>query len=83
MVRKPALKAHPYADIFPLLEGEPFDNLVADIKANGLLQPITICENQILDGRNRLHACEAAEIEPRFVEYNGDDPLSFPSPTPR
>ena len=49
-----SLKAHPYADIFPLLEGEPFDKLVADIKANGLMQPITIHEDMVLDGRNRL-----------------------------
>jgi N6-adenosine-specific RNA methylase IME4/ParB-like chromosome segregation protein Spo0J len=77
MIRKAALKAHPYASIFPLLEGEPFDNLVADIKANGLLQPITICENQILDGRNRFQACLAAGIEPWFVEYDGGDPLGF------
>ena len=71
------MKPHPFANIFPLLEGEPFDNLVADIKANGLLQAITIYGNMILDGRNRLRACEAAGIEPRFVEYGGGDPLSF------
>jgi N6-adenosine-specific RNA methylase IME4/ParB-like chromosome segregation protein Spo0J len=78
MNRKPArLTAHPYAQILPLLEGEPFETLVADIKANGLLHPITIHQDKILDGRNRLRACEAAEVEPRFVEYGGDDPLSF------
>ena len=69
-------KAHPYADILPLLEGEAFDALVADIKANGLLEPITIYEGMILDGRNRLRACEAAGVEPRFVDYDGDDPLA-------
>jgi N6-adenosine-specific RNA methylase IME4 len=75
---KPAqLRAHPCAEILPLLEGEPFDKLVADIRANGLLQPITIHQGMILDGRNRFRACEAAGIEPRFVEYGGDDPLSF------
>ena len=62
MIRKAALKAHPYASIFPLLEGEPFDALVADIKANGLLRPITIHQDMVLDGRNRLQACEAAGI---------------------
>jgi N6-adenosine-specific RNA methylase IME4 len=71
------MKPHPFANIFPLLEGEPFDNLVADIKANGLLQAITIHGNMVLDGRDRLRACEAAGIEPRFVEYGGGDPLSF------
>jgi hypothetical protein len=71
------MKAHPYADVLPLLEGEAFDALVADIKANGLLEPITIHEGLILDGRNRYRACAAAGIEPRFPEFEGDDPLGF------
>jgi N6-adenosine-specific RNA methylase IME4/ParB-like chromosome segregation protein Spo0J len=61
----------------PVLEGEAFKTLVADIRANGLLQPITLHEGAILDGRNRLKACKAAGIEPQFVDYEGNDPLAF------
>ena len=71
------MKAHPFADVLPLLEDEAFDALVADIRANGLLEPITIHEGLILDGRNRYRACEAAGIEPKFLEFDGDDPLGF------
>ena len=71
------MKAHPYADIFPLLEGEAFDSLVADIRANGLREPITIHQGMILDGRNRHRACAAAGIEPQFVKFNGGDPPAF------
>ena len=35
-----------------------------------------IHEGLILDGRNRYRACEAAGIEPRFREFDGDDPLA-------
>ena len=71
------MKGHPYADILPLLEGQAFDSLVADIRANGLLEPITIYEGQILGGRSRYRACEAAGIKPQFLEFDGDDPLGF------
>jgi hypothetical protein len=42
-----------------------------------LLYPITLFCGEILDGRNRLRACEARGIEPRFEDYTGNDPLAF------
>jgi ParB-like chromosome segregation protein Spo0J len=58
------LEFHPLADIFPLLEGEEFNNLVSDIKANGLHEAIIVYEDKILDGRNRYRALLALGIDP-------------------
>jgi ParB-like chromosome segregation protein Spo0J len=65
--------AHAYADLFPLLDKTALSELAADIKANGLHQPIILFGGQVLDGRNRLRACQQAGVEPRFEEYTGDD----------
>jgi ParB-like nuclease domain len=67
------LRFHPLADIFPLMEGAEFDALVADIKANGLREPIVLYEGKILDGRNRFRACLEAGIDPMVEENYGDD----------
>jgi N6-adenosine-specific RNA methylase IME4 len=72
-----ALEFHPLANIFPLVEGGEFDELVADIREHGLHEPIVVYEDKILDGRNRYRACLAASIEPTFTVYQGDDPISY------
>src|SRR4029077_1311698 len=57
--------------------GAEFDELVADVKTNGLHEPIVVFEEKILDGRNRYRACQAAGVEPTYTTYQGDDPLAL------
>jgi ParB-like chromosome segregation protein Spo0J len=74
------LAFHPLADIFPLMEGAEFDALVADIKANGLREPVIMYEGKILDGRNRYRACIAAGRRPRkynYVEEAAKNPVAY------
>jgi N6-adenosine-specific RNA methylase IME4/ParB-like chromosome segregation protein Spo0J len=68
---------HALANVFPLIEGVEFDELVASILANGLREPIILFQGSILDGRNRQRACHAAGVEPRYELFNGDDPAAF------
>lgn len=55
---------HPLANVFPLMEGVDFDELVESIKASGQLEPIIMFEGKILDGRNRARACKSAGVTP-------------------
>lgn len=71
------MKAHPAAALFPLLGEAELGELAADIKANGLRVPIVTHVGQVLDGRNRLRACELAGVEPRFENFAGADPVAF------
>ena len=72
------LEVHPVADLFPMLADDELKELAEDIKARGLLQPIVLdAEGRVLDGRNRLAACELVGIEPSFVSYEGDDPDGY------
>lgn len=76
-MRPMEMKAHPLAELFPLMEGEAFAEFMADIRTHGLREPIVLLDGEVLDGRNRLRACKEAAVEPRFTEYRGDDPAAF------
>jgi len=66
--------AHPAANIFPMMPEADLEEMAADIKENGLLNPIEIFEGKIIDGRNRYRACQKIGLRPRFYEIQtGDD----------
>ena len=63
---------HPACLLFPKLTGPALDELAADIKDQGLIEPIVLLDGQVLDGKNRLAACKIAGVKPRFVQWDGD-----------
>lgn len=69
---------HPYADKFPMLSDAELDELAESIKTVGLLHPIIVTpDGLILDGRNRLEACNRAEVVADVEVYEGDDYAEF------
>jgi hypothetical protein len=71
------MEFHPLANLFPLLDGKEFNELVIDIRENGLVSPVVLYEGKVLDGRNRYRACLAAGVEPRLIPFEGNDPVAF------
>lgn len=62
---------HEVANIFPLMQGDEFDALKADIAANGLREPVWLhSDGRIIDGRNRYRACCELGIEPEYHTWN-------------
>ena len=68
---------HPLCTLFPRMTGTEFDNLKNDITENGLRQPIMLHDGMILDGGNRYQACVESGAQMEFMEYTGEDPVSF------
>jgi hypothetical protein len=71
---------HPVCALFPMCSDEELTALAADIKANGQRDPIVYYQDdsdlslapQLLDGRNRIRACEMAEVRPVLEQYLED-----------
>lgn len=69
---------HPAADRYPRMKQGPLGDLAVDIAENGQLEPIWVdAEGTLLDGRNRLAACQMVGVEPHFAMYTGEDIDAF------
>lgn len=62
---------HPVANLFPMIEGDEYEALKADIAKYGQREPIWLIDGQILDGRNRHRVCCDLGITPHTREYDG------------
>lgn len=71
------IRWHEYCTLFPEMEPSAFAELKADIKKNGVLEPIVFLHDAILDGRNRYLAARELGIEYPRVEFTGEDALAF------
>lgn len=67
-------KIHPAADLFPMLGEEKLVTLKNSIIASGQHFPIITWNGHIIDGRNRLKACQMAGIKPKFkaMDFAGE-----------
>lgn len=68
---------HSACTIFPQLPDSELKDLADDIAVNGLRNPVVLLKGKILDGRNRYLACEIAGVKPRFIEFQGEDPIGW------
>jgi len=68
---------HPAATIFPMMDEASFTALKNDIEKNGLEKCITFYEGKVLDGRNRLRACQELGITPQEEEIEDDGSGQF------
>jgi hypothetical protein len=57
---------HPIAKCYPKITGKDYTELRKSIRTQGLLNPITLFEGQILDGSNRYRACLEENVTPAF-----------------
>ncbi len=63
-----SIEIHPLAQRWPLLPEAELASLAECIASDGLDEPITVTQDgRIVDGRNRLNACELAGVTPVFT----------------
>lgn len=70
------LTLHPLANTFPEMTAEELNDLIADIHAHGQRVPILTHKGQVVDGKHRLAACRALQIEPLTEEWKGEGSLT-------
>ncbi|NBA93446.1 hypothetical protein [Pseudomonas sp. R5(2019)] len=69
------LQYHPFANLFPMMEGEQYEALKADIAANGVREPVLLYGNGdkggILEGRARSKAATELDVPCHYEYFHG------------
>lgn len=61
-----------------MMSASEFARLKSDIEANGQREDIVVWRGLLIDGRNRLRACEELDIEPQIAELMDEtDPVQY------
>lgn len=69
---------HPAANTFPMMTDEEYQGLKEDIRLHGQRESVVFWCNQLIDGRNRMRACQELGIEPNECELDADqDPVAY------
>lgn len=65
---------HEY-NIFPEMVQDEFEQLCHDLNNHGYnpVMPVYLYQGKVLDGWNRMRACELLDIKPVFKEFTGTD----------
>lgn len=63
---------HELAATFPMIPDHELATLVESIKLNGQQNPIIMDGDLLLDGRNRLKACQTLGISAKAVQWHGE-----------
>ncbi len=74
------LAAHPATALFPMMDEPALSELASDIDKHGLQHPVVLYEGAVLDGRNRVAACERIGRPADFVQWqpeNGITPIEW------
>jgi ParB-like chromosome segregation protein Spo0J len=74
------IKIHPACDLFPPMSEEDYQELKADIAANGVQESVTFWRGQLIDGRHRVRAMQELGINVGYHSseiYESADPFAF------
>ncbi len=67
------MRVHPEADRFPLMTGDQYAELLADVRDHGQREPIRIWNDMILDGRNRWNVCRELGVDCFMQPFHGNE----------
>ena len=68
---------HRLARKIPSMSDDEYRKLKDDIRKHGLVEPITLYEDKILDGTHRAKACKELGIEPETTVFDKGSPLAY------